>query len=757
MSKTTIQTQDIATLLSKLGQPYVDESATISAPYTTVVNRAKIPDLTNDFKLITPSDRIYIQEVYQQFKESGASGQNVFSPVGDTRNLVRFIGTWSNSISSTGMRVESSTVNDLVEITFYGTGLNLLIYGGVSTDLRLSVDGGSYGGSSIIATNSNVLNGGLHAPYTILPVTSGLSLGIHTVSLKVNSAAALPVAGYEVLNESTTLRLNPGIAYKNGVKIRSTAAQTFAYNTGVTGTRGGRMLIGVDSTGTITRAFTAVDATTKYLTNTDHTNEEMLRSFYPREFGGADSTGADFSFGSGGARRFNLDDASTTLMGSGTSGASVLAVNGVQSVVHDGTGDYITIYFTGTGLDISRSDDVANTTPSTTWQVYVDGVSQGYLNNVGSLAFRTEKIVSGLPYGKHTVTILRNSGATHSMGIQAFHVYQPIKPALSSDSVEIAEYCVVADYSFTASTFGTTSYPDYAATSQGVLGKTARREFNYAGTWTSVASSGYAYGYRLTSSTVSDYVELTFMGTGVEFLSTYTTSGSWTVKIDGVAYTGAATVATGNGSGTWTPGTSTWAMTGTRGARLSITGLTYGKHTVRLTIAAASGALQFQGYEIITPMHMTKTVGPLVRQNVNTISNATSNDLRRTFPAKAEDTVRTNKAIGFLVDPTYASSTITPMYEMMTSFEVKDKPVKITFSACIGGPTSFSAFVYLYVDGIPYPEVTIRTGSQSATPFHFTTKLQLSPGWHNIVVHMNVNGGTMTMDNIRRQLIVEDA
>ena len=105
--------------------------------------------------------------------------------------------------------------------------------------------------------------------------------------------------------------------------------------------------------------------------------------------------------------------------------------------------------------------------------------------------------------------------------LNSFIVYQPRKPVTSAGSVELADYCVMANY-VARSTASTT------AQSVGVLSKAATREFVYTGTWGGgvvLNVNNARNGFNVATSTNGATVSYRFFGTGVE-LSAFATSST---------------------------------------------------------------------------------------------------------------------------------------------------------------------------------------------------------------------------------------
>lgn len=287
------------------------DAALISVPNTSIVNRAPIRDLANDMGTRMGIERIPTQVIYPLQNEFGATGEPVFAVVNDDRNLIRFVGTWLSGINTSG-QIPNTTINgDYVEITFYGTGLNLLVQPRtVTTPLSITVDG-----VASTAINSGSLSNGLdgrnYASNTVLVVTSGLNLGIHTVKIAANFTTGttnLGVHGFEILNTASTIRINAGSLIKDQMRFTLNAAQTLAYKPStLTSTRGGRVVV-YNQGGTIGQAVQAVDASPLNLTSANHANEEVVRTYHWREFGASRTANDDFTTPmTGSDRAFTLD------------------------------------------------------------------------------------------------------------------------------------------------------------------------------------------------------------------------------------------------------------------------------------------------------------------------------------------------------------------------------------------------------------------------------------------------------------------
>jgi hypothetical protein len=399
------QISDLGALLSTLGNditsiPLMTATTTAGSPaagyfYSSIQNRAQMYDLRNDLSINMGINRICVQQIYQIKNEFGPNGEMVWGAVNDTYGQIRFVGgTFYNKIGDTNGPVPradaGNNLNHYVEITFYGTGLNWLTMLATSSDFRASVDGGAEGSSLLPASMSTTQAGRNTSQNIIIPIAKNLTLGIHTVKIRANNTlAAFGTYGFEVLNESSSLKVNPGTTWKNGQRLYNPTQNVSSYNSGfesgTLGTRGGRVVVYQKADGSIAKAVNPTNNSAAYSTSANHSNEEIAGSYFWREFGAgrnavnAGQVADDFSsdYSSIGNRYFTLDDGVTTLAANQCLGSDAMGVE-MRTL---GT-SRIEFTFVGTGLDVIRNDDAA--TVNTT-QIWVDGVLQGTLPTSGYL------------------------------------------------------------------------------------------------------------------------------------------------------------------------------------------------------------------------------------------------------------------------------------------------------------------------------------------------------------------------------------
>ena len=724
--------------------------------HSIIVNRAAITDLSQDLRARMGIDRIQTQQIIQLQNEFGPNGEPVFSTPNDTNGQIRFVGGWSNLVSNNGQLPNAVNQGDFIEITFYGTGLNCMFYpeASVNPDIRYNVDGGSISGASIFPLNSGVLSVRNYNANTLFPVVSGLSLGVHTVKLIKNASngASFTPYGFEIINDSSTIRVNPGSSYLADKKMTSSIQNVLAYNsafeTGTIGTRGGHVLIYQKSDGSIAKAVNPANASSQTLTSTDHTNEEIARTYNWREFGAGRSD--DFSFfSSGGATNayFALDDGTTTLVGSSVnlqpSGAIEIGTNG----------GYLDITFVGTGLDIIQQDRVSG--GSDTYNLTIDGGSNIVLPTAGNTNKRIVKLVSGLPYGTHNVRIARATATTWNLGIHAFIVYQPKKPSLPAGAIELADYNIMATY-----VANTTAGLDTIGT--GVLRKTLNvREAVYIGTWAIGINIGYIGSAGNSSSSAGAIMQYTFFGTGFELRGQANVGNATAiaVKVDGVTPTGVTTSTYGGWA--YSAGNLNQNAATQAGAGFSLNGLALGLHTVTFTVATAA-SMFVEAFDVITPIHSAKSITPFDLQNNLPIGSCAISDNRKTSAIKdsGSQIKSSSKAIGVSISPSTTSTTYIPCPDLSTTIRSANGG-KFKIGAMINwrhNATNGYGIFTVYLNGV-------QVGIDNLTQTYIATADMMSyinetivvgPGVHKIDIYWRTVSGTVNCQSLNRNMTVEE-
>lgn len=704
MARTPVQLQQLESAVFKQLGSFVDLPK-IDAPFTTVVKRGQMTDLSQDLMPRMGIERIVLQSVQEVQDETGPSGERVFKTPNDLHNQIRFVGQWINLNDLSGARPYGQVTGDYIEVSFYGTGLNLLhfIDGGART-YNVFVDGQAAAGFTI--TGSSLLNGRNYAPNQVVPVVRGLTLGHHTVKVVANAVPQFVIYGVEILNEASTIKTSPASAYFGGKKLSLSTLDSQAFNSsfesGTLGTKGGRVVVYIDPDGTIKKVLTPTDSSQLNLTSTNHTNEELIRAYYYREFGAGRTD--DFSlFGTGSFVNlaYTLDDGTTTLLGNQVR----MHTNGSdKSVNAANVGSFLTFTFVGTGLDIGLAHDGTNST------VIVDNVNIGNLAVTGTVPNNLikTKIVSGLPYGTHTVRFT-SAGANISIG--TFYVYGPKKPTIPTDVVELADYYLMADHTSLAAE-GTLT------TSSGTLRKHPTREAVFTGAgWgiTGVDTGSPLAGFAISTTggaNAGNYVEYTFVGTGVDFRVNSEGSASYTVMIDGVTnftvsngafWTGGLTLSNSGGAFVTTNLATTGVYSGNTGVgRLTFEGMNFTKHTIRITMTSSTGGgLYPESFDIITPIHSPKVNGPAVFQNTTTVGSNSIGDSRIFSESQDLDIPNWAQALAIQSGST-SSSAFVPMPDMSCVVKTSGNPLDIFFSGTFNmtAASPIIASIAIYVNGI---------------------------------------------------------
>lgn len=722
-----------------------------------ITGRTSIPDLSSMLSVQMGPQRMMTQEIYQLQTEFGPAGQPVYGAVNDKFNQIRFVGSWIISNNTQGAKPDSSTViGDYVEIVFYGTGLNILSL--VDTNLRdarVSVDGGSEGTNILnTTTGSGVLAGRNYGACQIFSAVSGLSLGLHTVKIR-NNLFNLPFYGFEVLTETTSLRVTPGTVMKGKYKNSLSALQTIAYDSnfesGTLGTRGGCVLVYLKNDGTIGKAVTPTDATALYLTNASHANEEAIRTHHFREFGCGRADDFSSLITTASNRAFTLDDGVTTLAGQNV---LILASSVSAEGFHvNAANDFLTLTFIGTGLD---AINVRTVSSAGQYTVYVDGVSQG-VNQVFGIG--NNKICSGLPYGTHTVKILATSVAGAGFALSQFIVYAPKKPALPVGSVEVAQYYKMADYVANTVAGATTL-------ATGVLRKSCGREFTYEGTGWTVPLEILATSGLLANTNVSGAkIRYTFFGTGFDFrFKTHSNSSSnVTVNIDGSTNHSSLTTSVYGTGATFVAATGVLdqldAAT-TFGSGLAISGLTLGLHTITFT-NNTTNFLVFEALDIISPIHAPTINGPYVVQNTLSLGNNGFLDLRK---FNKRDIVLSNQgnisqAFGVANAPTSTSTAPVPLADMSVTHLSKTGRIRISATSSIRNSSAgASTIIAIYINGVRLSPTKALDESVSLYYSIYSDYIVLNVpiGINKIDVYWSSNTGTVGAAGLSRNLTVED-
>jgi len=234
--------------------------------FSEIINRAPIIDLTNDLNSRVAINRIDVSSIEKISNEIGPADEQVFGVLNDRNGQIRYVGDWNFDDIATNAHgpaistPDSGTGNDFVEVTFFGTGLNMLVL--ITSDirdLRVTVDGGAEEAPNLFPTSgSSVLNGRQYNPNAPLPIKSGLSFGLHTIKIRSASTSfGIIHFGFEILNEQSTINVRPGTALIDGKETVLSAAQNLAFDStfenesGSDTGRGGHVRVYLDKDGNL--------------------------------------------------------------------------------------------------------------------------------------------------------------------------------------------------------------------------------------------------------------------------------------------------------------------------------------------------------------------------------------------------------------------------------------------------------------------------------------------------------------------------
>jgi hypothetical protein len=756
MAKSPVQLQQLDAAVNKQYGSFVDLPK-IDTPFTTIVNRAQMTDLSNDLLPRMGIERLIVQGLAEVVSETGPDLQKVWSALNDTHNQIRFVGAWVAETSDDGTRMLSgANSTDFVEVTFYGTGIAALTTRPSNRNVAWSIDGGSetlitaYDGTNSLGSRNYAVN-------AVAPLVSGLSLGLHTLRLRANASNALQLTGFQIFNESTSIKTTPGAAYLGSKKGNLLSLDTQSYNSsfasGVLGTRGGRVVMYMDSDGTIKKALTPTNSSQQNLTSANHTNEEVIQVYNFREFGAGRTDDFSTLAGAGGTftdRAFTLEDGTTSLSANNVS-ADFAA--GYEMIVTDTNANagHITFTFVGTGLDLAGDfgGGAANI-----WAVTVDNSSIGNLSRNATRNGKM-KVVSGLPYGTHTVKFTNNVGTANLC--TAFVVYGPKKPTVPSEAVELADYFIMADYADNTATG--TAVADNWGMPTGVLSKFISREFVFSGAnWvmSSLDAISYPTGWTAGTSTSNNQpTDLTFFGTGVVLHLHASSVGTYdfSIAVDGVLN------ATGvNVSNISNLGAGSYRSTSTSSgapARVKITGLTLGKHTIRLQRTAGTGNFNFSGYHLITPIHAVDSILPAVRQNSLPVGSIGIADVRPLAQTQDVDIPNHGQVVGVTTSGSTTSTSFVPLPDMVLTIKTTGRPVEIDWNVFLSNNTiAIGTAVQLYVDGLAvgYIHGINVSGAGAANEISGGHILPLGAGTHTIQLMWQVSSQTASLESNRRSL-----
>lgn len=721
----------------------------IDAPFTTIVNRAKMVDLTKDLGVRKGVDRIMTQELIELPEEQGLNGEKVFGLVGDKYEQFRFVGDWKSETTTSGVNVFTTTVNDYVEIIDNGTGLNILGYMDVDAapDWRASINNGVEG-NNLYSTTSSILTGRQYGMNVKANVFSGLTKGVHNTKIRcaVSGTEGLRIYGFETLNESAQLSISQGEIQLNNLLLKSPSEILTDYKTGfesgIVGTNGGRAPVYIKPDGTIRKAINPV-GTPLYLPNADHSNEKEVRRINFREFGADRADDFSTLSASGSNRAFTMPDNVTTLIGNNVSVPSVIAKQNGFGFGAVGSYGILTAICSGLDVTVAR-DDIAG---DFSLEVFVDGTSRGiigYSDIPPNENMVTVNVFSDLKYTTHRVKFIITGTFTCNVVLGDFVIYQPKTPAIPQNSHMIGSYNLMADFVHNPS-------KGLEDISVGVLRGVGTRGWVYTGTWNISLDIAYISGFQIFSNATSEQTaSKSFNGTGFHFRGK-TASGAATVQIfiddvlvtaanfplitvipdTGVAYDNVGATINFNDGGAATNG------------GFAVTGLPDSEHTLKLRSSGSAAEWQVQSLDVITPIHSYKENKPNVK-GVFDIGSQSVGDNRSDLTTTQYQS-RTFKAVAKTSTPTITATSFVLCPDMVLPVHSNGEWFDIIFQ----GPFSVSLVgnvvsIALEIDGEITDHNSISFGpvaGEYAYPHTFVTEVFLTKGFHLIKGMWSVSAG----------------
>lgn len=754
----------------------------IPAPNTTVLGRAQMVDLENDLKVHLGPERIEVNDLYLLDDEKGPDQEVVYGAQNDGFGQLRFVGDWDREVGVNGAIVSTpANSSGFVEITFFGTALTLLTLANSSNyDARASVDGGIEGSNLFLTSYDGELVNRNYNPNMGLPVVSGLSLGIHTVKIRQASASEpLFISGFEVVKEESSgnVVVNPGSQLHKGKK-RTLAVQTnlshnSGFETGSLGTKGGHVLVYQKVDGSVAHAVNPTDVTQLNFGAANHANEKISRRYNFRKFGAGRTDDWNINFNSTDDVHFALNDAVNNMFANDLGGNSAFP----NTVFHNGASNpYHTITFIGTGLDLLMS---RRGTGQTT-DVRIDGVSIGNMPagpTVLDNEFYIQPIVSGLPYGTHTVTFHRtgaDAGPSNAFFYMDHIVYVPDAPSMPADAVALAEYFVMADFAAIAAVgnerVATGVLRKHVASREMAIIQGTGGSFDWIGT-TVVANTGSdaVGGFRTETDRQNAEFRYQFWGTGFDyrFFADSNRSASITVELNGLTadttnYPTLTAAAVGSGI-SYNTGTGVMDAQGSgseEGASIRVEGLPLAYYEVVFRNNNASQRLTMETFDVICPMHAPKLIGPIAMQNVVESGPAAINDLRRFSRKDIPRVPRMVKIAGVNSSPTLTFTTPQPAPDMNAAIWTTGKPIKIeshiTTSHNLSGGNAVSYEIYVDNVLVSRPNLMTHSSSGASTRNAEMVIVPVKAGLHQVTVLAFTNGGTLTFTDVRRNITISE-
>jgi hypothetical protein len=377
----------------------------------------------------------------------------------------------------------------------------------------------------------------------------------------------------------------------------------------------------------------------------------------------------------------------------------------------------------------------------------------------------TVKLASGLSYGTHTLKLLRTVNSSGIISYKGFKVYQPKKPNIPSNAIEIADYNIMANY-----VANSTATINNIAT--GILRKSFLREAMYAGTYNVVGSCAPTTtmaGFLINTTTIGAYVEYTFFGKGFEARAQTTTSGSSivTVSLQSLSTGGSLqtlnstnfpglTTSVYGGTTTFTYSTGVWnqnqSSTQFDGAGISVSGLALGVYKVRFT-QGTTNFMIVETLDIITPIHTHKSNLYGTLQNTLPVGSTSILDTRAT--SYTQNQKAWAQASGVYSSPSTSAGVWVPLADMSVTIKTEGGPLHITFFSSGNNSGAGAGQYSIYLNGVILPNI-LRMTNASSLVASCSMIVPVPKGIHKIDAFFFGNGGTYYAIATDRALTVRE-
>lgn len=502
-------------------------------------------------------------------------------------------------------------------------------------------------------------------------------------------------------------------------------------------------------------------------------DEEVSNIRHFREFSSG-STGNDMSAlptSGSNSRTFVKDDGSSVLHARGAFSVAATTIK-PEGIRLNADGDSIMYSWYGTGIALELYDSASG--GADTFTYFVDDIDAGELNTAGNTDLRIVDIMSNLPMGQHTLTLIQVSGATFSPVITRFIEYVGKKPDIfnegPSQTQQSGNILAIkqrpAEYLFEIT-------PGRDDMSTGVFYQSFGRHAVFSngsgGTtdWSFTFSiSTTAFGHEFYTDRSGASINRWFFGTGFELVYLAGTGGDCQLAVDGSNLTtgnfGSATFteSTGltnfvTGTGVLTPGSS-----GSGAGKLSVVGLsaTPEWHLLTITTSSSGTTRTFYGMMIIGAPGFTNL---LETSQGNIAAQALGQsiiDTRRFNAVESLELVpESSQANGFLTSVSTTSASYVPIPDMRLEVFSDGREWLLIFCAPLENSAGNFNYYKFYVDGsgtgfAEYSDIHESGGSSEL----ITTleKTYLPKGTHTVQMMWRTGGATASSDGVKDRRLI---